>query len=97
MKKLNKLMLMGALFFSVAANATPLYTKCVACHGEQGEKAALGKSKIIKDMSKDEFASSLIGYKNDTYGGAMKGIMKAQVTMLSDEQIQEITNYIVQK
>lgn len=97
MKKVNKLMLMGALFFSVAANATPLYTKCVACHGEQGEKVSLGKSKIIKDMSKDEFTSALIGYKNDTYGGSMKGIMKAQVTMFSDEQIQEIANYIVKK
>lgn len=97
MKKLNKIMLIGALFFSVAAHATPLYTKCVACHGEQGEKVSLGKSKIIKDMSKDEFTSALIGYKNDTYGGTMKGIMKAQVTMLSDDQIQEIANYIVKK
>jgi len=28
------------------------YDKCVTCHGANGEKAAMGKSKIIKDMTK---------------------------------------------
>ena len=41
------------LLLAVSANATPLYTKCAACHGEKGEKVSLGKSLIIKDMDKD--------------------------------------------
>jgi hypothetical protein len=30
------------------------YDKCATCHGANGEKAALGKSKIIKDLTKAE-------------------------------------------
>ncbi|XOB60628.1 c-type cytochrome [Campylobacterota bacterium DY0563] len=70
------------------------YTKCVACHGANGEKSALGKSKIIKDMTKAEIIESLHGYKNGTYGGALKGMMKGQVNNLSDEDIKAIANQI---
>ncbi|XOB61178.1 c-type cytochrome [Campylobacterota bacterium DY0563] len=76
-----------------AAFANP-YTKCVACHGANGEKVALGKSKIIKDMTKAEIVSALNGYKDGSYGGAMKGLMKGQVTSLSDADIQAIADQI---
>ncbi|MDD4506249.1 MAG: c-type cytochrome [Sulfurospirillaceae bacterium] len=97
MKKLNKSMIIVALLFSMGANATPLYTKCAACHGEKGEKVSLGKSLIIKDMDKDAFIAALKGYKEGTYGREMKAMMKAQVMMFSDEQMKEIANYIVKK
>ncbi|WP_320033948.1 c-type cytochrome [Halarcobacter sp.] len=70
------------------------YAKCVACHGANGEKVALGKSKVIKDMTKAEIIESLHGYKNGTYGGALKGMMKGQVNNLSDEDIKAIANQI---
>lgn len=85
------------LLLAVSANATPLYTKCAACHGEKGEKVSLGKSFIIKDMDKDAFISALKGYKEGTYGREMKAMMKAQVMMFSDEQMKEIANYIIKK
>ncbi len=71
------------------------YAKCVACHGANGEKAAMGKSKIIKDMTKAEFIAALKGYKDGTYGGALKGLMAGQVTSLSDADMEALANQIV--
>jgi cytochrome c len=76
-----------------AAFANP-YAKCVACHGANGEKVALGKSKIIKDMTKADITAALKGYKAGTYGGAMKGVMKPQAASLSDADIEAIANKI---
>ena len=41
------------LLCSIGVSANPLYTKCIPCHGAQGEKVALGKSLVIKDMKKE--------------------------------------------
>lgn len=66
------------------------YQKCVGCHGANGEKVALGKSKVMSEMTKQEISDSLKGYKAGTYGGAMKGLMVAQVKDLSDADIDAI-------
>lgn len=86
-----------ATTLAIGAQATPLYTKCVACHGTSGEKAALNKSLIIKDMSKADFITAMKGYKDGSYGKDQKALMKAQVTTLSDAQIEEIASFIVKK
>lgn len=52
---------------------------CAACHGMNFEKAALGKSKIVANLTHAEIATALKGYKDGTYGAAMKGVMKGQV------------------
>jgi len=70
------------------------YSKCIGCHGANGEKKALGKSKVIKDMSKAEIEASLLGYQNGTYGGQMKGLMIGQVKSLSADDIKAIANKI---
>jgi len=54
-------------------------TKCVGCHGKDFEKHALGKSKVVKDMNLTQISTALKGYKDGTYGGAMKAVMKGQV------------------
>ena len=64
--------------------------KCEACHGADFEKAALGKSKIVKDMTKADIEKAIKGYKDGSYGGAMKGLMKGQVATLSDDDIKAI-------
>jgi len=71
-----------------------IYNACAGCHGVDGSKAALGKSKIIKGWSADKVASALNGYKDGTYGGAMKGLMKAQASKLSAEETKAISEYI---
>lgn len=69
-------------------------TACVACHGANFEKVALGKSKIVKDMNKDDIIKALKGYKDGTYGGAMKAMMTGQVTKLSEADIMNIADQI---
>jgi cytochrome c553 len=89
---MKKIILLTTIL-ACAAFANP-YEKCVACHGANGEKAAMGKSKIIKDMTKADFIAALKGYKAGTYGGALKALMKGQVTTLSDSDMEAIANQI---
>ena len=93
---MNKMIKLATLSVLVAAPA--LYgasvAACVGCHGQQFEKAAMGKSKIVKDMAKEEIIASLKGYKDGSYGGAMKGLMTGQVASLDDAAIEEIAALI---
>jgi len=84
-KAIGKVALLS-MFASVAIYAVNL-TACQGCHGKNFEKKALGNSKIVKDMSKEEIIKALKGYKDGTYGGPMKGTMKGQVANLSDADI----------
>lgn len=79
---------------SMADEGGDLFKKCATCHGVQGEKAALGKSKIIKDMSSAQIVTALKGYKDGSYGGASKALMKGQVMTLSDVQITVLATHI---
>ena len=92
MKK--SLLLTLVLLGTISYADTPVsYKKCSTCHGINGEKVALGKSKIIKDMTKTEIEASLNGYKNGV-GGPMKNMMIPQVKDISENDIKEIANYI---
>ncbi len=71
-----------------------LFMKCSACHGTSGEKPALGKSQVIKSWNAQKVVLALKGYKDGSYGGAMKGVMKGQVASLSDEDINALGAYI---
>jgi len=88
-----KVLAMGVLLSTAAIYAAST-AACVACHGAKFEKKALGKSKIVKDMSKDDIVKSLKGYKDGSYGGAMKATMTPQVAKLSDADIVDIANQI---
>lgn len=86
---------------SVAAVVTPapsgkdIYTKtCTSCHGANGNLKALNVSKIIKDLSKEELEHALMGYKDGSYGGAMKGVMQGQVATLNAKQLESLVEYI---
>lgn len=96
MKIISKSLIIATVL-AISAQANPLYTKCVACHGAAGEKAALNKSLIIKDMSKADFISAMKGYKDGSYGKDQKALMKAQVAALNDTQIEEIASFITKK
>ena len=91
MKKV--LVLLAVLGLSSVAMADA-YKKCAGCHGAKGEKSALNKSKIISDMSKADIVAALNGYKDGSYGGPMKGLMKGQVASLSAADITAISEQI---
>jgi len=94
-KMLKGLVLVGAILATSSAMASAdLYKKCAGCHGVHGEKKAMGKSKVIHNMSADEIKTALHGYKDGTYGGAMKGLMKGQVRTLDEAQIDSLSTYI---
>ena len=98
MKTIQKVLLglavVGSLTAAMADGAA-LYKKCSACHGASGEKKALGKSAVIKGWEAQKTVASLKGYKDGTYGGPMKGLMKGQVAKLSVDEISSLSAYIV--
>ncbi|MDX9814171.1 MAG: hypothetical protein RBS91_05865 [Sulfurimonadaceae bacterium] len=67
---------------------------CFGCHGDDWSKIALGSSKIVATMTHKEIAEALIGYKNGTFGGDKKDLMRAQVQKYSDEELVEFANTI---
>ena len=87
MKKMIKIIAVGSLLASSTLFAAGT-AGCLGCHGANFEKAAMGKSKIVKDMTKEEIIASLKGYKDGTYGGPMKAMMAGQVKSLDDAAIE---------
>ncbi|QOP40804.1 MULTISPECIES: c-type cytochrome [Sulfurimonas] len=85
----------AAAAVSTMAMAAPVNGKaCAACHGANWEKHAMGKSKVVADMTHAEIADALKGYKAGTYGGPMKGVMKGQVAKYSDAELDAFSQTI---
>ena len=93
---LKSLIIAGAILGSTTllADGATLYKKCASCHGANGEKVALGKSKVIAQMSEADLNTAMNGYKDGSYGGPMKGLMKGQVAKLSSDDIASLSAYI---
>ncbi len=91
-----KKIVLGTIF--AAATAATLsaasLAACAGCHGAKMEKAALGKSQIIAGWDEAKTIAALKGYKDGSYGGAMKGVMKGQVARLSDADIADLAKQI---
>ena len=77
-----------------AASAAVNGKACAACHGAHWEKKAMGKSKVVANMTHKEIAEALKGYKAGTFGGPMKGVMKGQVARYSDADLEAFAQTI---
>ncbi len=78
-----------------AGNGKALFAKCAGCHGQNGEKKALGKSDVIKGWDAAKTEEALKGYKAGTLNThGMGGVMKGQVAAMSDEDIKALAAYI---
>ncbi len=89
------LALLGLTMMLSAGEPSALFSKCAACHGKSGEKAALGKSEIISGWKSDKTLDALKGYKEgkrNTKG--MGALMKGQVATLSDADMKVLADYI---
>ncbi|MDD3008782.1 MAG: hypothetical protein PHQ70_07950 [Arcobacter sp.] len=75
-------------------NGELLFKACASCHGQKGEKEALGKSQIIAGWDKEKTINALNGYKAGTYGGVMKNIMKTQIDSKTDAEIDALATFI---
>ncbi|MBU1659278.1 c-type cytochrome [bacterium] len=71
-----------------------IYKACGNCHGANAQKAALNKSQIIQGWNAEKIADALNGYKEGSYGGAMKAVMNTQASKLSDSEIHLVSEYI---
>lgn len=91
------LLILGITSILAAEDGAALFQKCASCHGAAGEKHALNKSKIIHEMSKAEIVTALKGYKDGSYGGPMKALMKGQVAGYNDDQIETVASFIAKK
>jgi len=77
----------ATLALVTAASAAVNGKACTSCHGADWSKKALGKSKDVSAMTHAEIATALKGYKDGSYGGPMKGLMKGQVAKYSDADL----------
>ena len=93
MKKLIKMVALGSILTTSSIYAVSV-AGCTGCHGQNFEKAAMGKSKIVKDMALKEIVDALKGYKRGTYGDSMKHLMTGQVKSLSDGDIEAMSMLI---
>ncbi len=77
----------ATLALATASMAAVNGKACTSCHGADWSKKALGKSKVVSDMTHAEIATALKGYKAGTFGGPMKGLMKGQVAKYSEADL----------
>ncbi len=93
MTKVIKIVALGSLLTASTLYGASTAT-CIGCHGASFEKKAMGVSKVVKDMSKEDIVKAIKGYKDGSYGGSMKALMKSQVASLSDADIDSIASSI---
>ena len=94
MKKIAIAMLFAGSTLLMADGAA-LFAKCAGCHGQNGEKAALGKSAIIKGQDAAKTVEQIKGYKAGTLNQhGMGALMKGQVASMSDADIQAVADHI---
>ena len=94
MKKIAIAMLFAGSTLLMADGAA-LFAKCAGCHGQKGEKAALGKSAVIQGMDAAKLEELIKGYKAGTLNQhGMGALMNGQVKSLSDEDIKAVAEYI---
>ena len=92
---MKKIVLSTIFAAATAASLSAASTAaCASCHGASFEKAAMGKSQIVKGWDAAKVETALKGYKDGSYGGAMKAVMAGQVKALSDADIADLAKQI---
>jgi cytochrome c553 len=72
-----------------------LYAKCAGCHGKDGKTKALGKSELLAGQSKEVLEEKLTAYQAGKRNVAGMGtLMKGQVAGMSEENIEDLAEYI---
>ena len=77
-----------------AANGKTLYKKCVACHGTDGTKSALGVGHPLKGQKEEALYKKMKGYLDGSYGGKKKAIMKRNLAKYSDDELKALAAFI---
>ena len=96
---MKKILLVASALFAFSASASASgessYSKCVPCHGENGNKKALGRSDVISGLDKKEIEKKLNGYRDGTLNlHGMGSIMISQMSSKNDKEIESLSKYI---
>ncbi len=86
---ISVLIVNSSLFATVDAN------ECKACHGQNFEKAALGRSDIVANMTHGDIAVSLIDYKTTTTKDELP--MKNVVQKYTNKELKDFAQTIGKK
>ena len=89
---MKKLLLVTAI---LSTSLLASVTQCTTCHGSKFEKVALGKSKVVKNMTEKEIFIALSGYKDGTYGGSLKNVMRPQISKYSKDELITLSKEVV--
>jgi len=86
----------ATLALTTASMAAVNGAACAGCHGKKFEKSAMGKSKVVENMSHADIQTALLGYKNTAGFGhsPMKGAMAGQVKKYSDDELKAFSQTI---
>ncbi|MDD2780066.1 c-type cytochrome [Sulfuricurvum sp.] len=88
------LLLVGTVTLSIADGAS-VFQRCIACHGEVGEKKSLGVSEIIAGWKEERVIERLKMYKAGKFNQYGFGnMMSGQATKLSDAEMKEVAYYV---
>ena len=71
-----------------------LWAGCAACHGQDGQ--GIGAFPRLAGQSADYISERLYAYKNKEQIGPMSSTMWAQAGMLSEQEIETLSEYIEQ-
>ena len=86
-----------SIFVSIAATTTLMAgvdtTECTGCHGADWSKVALRKSQVVSEMSHEDIATALKGYKANTRGGPFNR-MHSQVYKFTDTELKDLAQSI---
>ncbi len=85
----------GIILASTEKTGAQLYMACAPCHGQRGEKTALGRSDVIGNWTPEQIATALKEYRagirnKKGFGDTMKG----QIGAYSDTDIETLADYI---
>lgn len=69
-------------------------SKCISCHGKNGEEKARGTSRPLRDLSLQDFTLSIRDYNVGDYDRGMAFVMRPYATLLSKEDVKNVYVYI---
>ena len=66
---------------------------CQGCHGADGSRVPPNAAGAVKGLGEDQILKMLSGYKDGSFGGKSKQVMKGVVSRLSDDQLKSVAGY----
>ena len=76
-------------------DARSLYNnKCMKCHGEMGTQKVPATGLELAGQAKEVLMAKIHGYKELRYGGKLRGVMSAQVSGLTPQEVNAISEYL---